>query len=55
LQSDVFGRIQLWQGAHQDEVGQGALEDPVETRLVAVHEFEGRLGGNGGEAIGETS
>jgi hypothetical protein len=45
-QFDVFGRIQLWQGAHQDEVGESALKDPMEPRLVAVHEFEGRLGGD---------
>jgi hypothetical protein len=54
LQFDVFrGRGQLLQGAHQDQVGQRALEDPMEARLVAVHQFQGRLGGYGGEAIGE--
>jgi hypothetical protein len=54
LQSDVFGRIQLWQGAHLDEIGERALEDAVKARLIAVDQLQGRLCGYGGEAIGET-
>jgi hypothetical protein len=54
LQSAVFGWIQLLPGAYEDEVGQRALEDALETRLIAVDQLQGRLGGYGGESIGET-
>jgi hypothetical protein len=49
------GRIQLRQGAHQDEIAKRALKDPVETGFVAVHQIEVRLGGGRSEGAGETA
>jgi hypothetical protein len=40
--------------AHQDKIGKSALKDPMETLLVAVHPLDVRLGGYGGEGVGET-
>jgi hypothetical protein len=49
-----FGRLQLLQGAHQDEIGMSALKDLVEALLVTVNEVEVRLRGSDCEGIGET-